>query len=135
MTDDDFQAQLERADDAFHAGDFASAAASYEAAAAARPSERRPWYNLGVACLHQGDRVGGVAAIGTDGTRVVGPNDAWYARAIAAFTRALELEPAYIPALVMRGHAWRNRLDDDKARADFTEAARLGDPHAATMLK
>jgi tetratricopeptide (TPR) repeat protein len=129
------QQLLERGDDAFHAGNFAAAVASYEAAAAALPRERRAWYNLGVACLHEGDRIGDVRALGADGRRVVSANDAWYVRAIDAFTRAHAIDPTDTPALVMRGHAWRNRLDEDKARADWTEAKRLGDPYAASLLQ
>lgn len=55
-------------------------------------------------------------------------------RAIEAFTRALAIEPTYTPALVMRGHASRNRLDTAAARADWLAAQRLGDPHAASLL-
>lgn len=109
--------------------------ASFEVAAAILPSERSPWYNLGVACLQEGDRVGGFHLDRDRGDmRVVSPNDRWYVRSIEAFTKSLELEPGYTPALVMRGHARRNRLELDLARADWTAAQKLGDPHAAGLL-
>lgn len=133
MTTDDAWDRYDRGCAEFHARAFAAAAASFEEAAAALPAERSPWYNLGVACLHEGDRIGGFAADAGD-LRVVSPNDRWYVRAIEAFTRALAIEPTYLSALVMRGHARRNRLDLEHARADWTEAQRLGDPHAARLL-
>lgn len=133
MTDDEAWAIYDRGCEQFGEGQLESAIASFESAAAALPSERSPWYNLGIACLRQGDRVGGIHMIG-DGLRVVSPNDRWYVRSIEAFTRALEIEPTYTPALVMRGHARSKRLDTELARADWTEAQRLGDPHAPRLL-
>lgn len=132
MTDDGWS-RYDHGCELFHAGRFAEAASSFEAAAAILPDERDPWYNLGIACLHEGDRIGGVHVDAGD-LRVVSPNDRWYLRAIEAFTCALQIEPSYVPALVMRGHALRNRLEVDLARADWTEAQRLGDPHAAKLL-
>ena len=130
---DDGWALYDRGCEEFQAGRFDDAAASFEAAAAVLPAERSPWFNLGVACLHAGDRMGGFHMRGDD-VRVVSPNDRWYVRSIEAFTRALLIEPGHTPALVMRGHAHRKRTDDDRARADWIEAERLGDPHAARLL-
>jgi tetratricopeptide (TPR) repeat protein len=133
MTIDDGWSQYDRGCELFRARKFAESASSFEASAAVLTNERDPWYNLGIACLHEGDRIGGLH-VETDGLRVVSPNDRWYIRAIEALTRALEIEPTYTPALVMRGHARRNRLDTDLARADWTAAQRMGDPHAAKLL-
>jgi tetratricopeptide (TPR) repeat protein len=99
------------------------------------PGERAAWYNLGVACLQKGDKVGGVAMLTTSGARAVSSNDVWYQRAISAFTRALEIEPTYTPALVMRAHTHANRLDEPRARADFIAADKLGDPVAMQALQ
>jgi len=133
MTDDEAWSAYDQGCEQFHGGELEAAAASFEAAAARLPNERSPWYNLGVTCLHLGDRIGGFHVDAGD-LRVVSPNDRWYVRAIAAFTRALEIEPTYTPALVMRGHARRKRLDTELARADWTTARQLGDPHAARLL-
>ena len=130
---DDGWTLYDRGCEEFHAGQFEEAAASFEAAAAMLPNERSPWFNLGVACLKAGDRMGGFHMRGDD-MRVVSPNDRWYVRSIEAFTRALAVEPSHTPALVMRGHAHRHRTDDALARADWTEAERLGDPHAPRLL-
>ncbi len=87
----------------FFSGNLPRAVSDFEAAARLMPNERDAFYNLGVSCLHQGDRVGGVHAVTTAGVHVVSPNDAWYRRAIEAFTRALELAPGDTKSLVMRG--------------------------------
>jgi Flp pilus assembly protein TadD len=133
MSNEDALALEDRGIDEFHAGDFARAADSFAAAAALAPDERGPHYNLGIACLKEGDRIGGFAIDAGD-VRVVSANDAWYRRAIDAFTRALAIEPTHQPSLVMRGHAHKKRLDDANARADWTAAETLGEPNAARLL-
>ncbi len=50
--------------------------------------------------------------------------------AIAAYTAALEREPAFVPALVNRGLAQLERKQHQLALADFEEAARLGQDEA-----
>jgi tetratricopeptide (TPR) repeat protein len=131
---DDGWALYNRGNVYFKLHDLDRAIASYDAASRVMPGEASPWYNLGIACLSYGDALGGVHIVATDGARVVSPNDTWYALAIDAFTRALALRPHDTPTLVMRGHAYRNRLDDARALADFTAAAELGDAKAAGML-
>ena len=125
---------FERGSDHFRAGELADAIAAYEEAIRHMPTESRAHFNLGIACLHMGDRIGGVAIEAADGTHARSANDAWYVRAIAAFTRAHELEPDHAPTLHMRGQAHRKRLDDASARADFVAADRLGDPYAKEYL-
>ena len=51
-------------------------------------------------------------------------------KAIADFTRALELDPSFITALLLRAKTWKRRFDFKMAIADYAEAIRLapGDP-------
>jgi len=46
-------------------------------------------------------------------------------RAIAEFTKAIELDPNYADAYGRRGAAYSNKKDDDRAIADFTKAIEL----------
>ncbi len=46
-------------------------------------------------------------------------------RAIADFTKAIELDPKYADAYSRRGAAYSNKKDDDRAIADFTKVIEL----------
>ena len=46
-------------------------------------------------------------------------------RAIAEFTKAIELDPKYADAYNRRGASYSNKKDDDRAVADFTKAIEL----------
>ena len=48
-----------------------------------------------------------------------------YESAIADFNRAIEIKPTYAAAYGLRGYAWSEKGDHDKAIADFSEAIRL----------
>ena len=49
-------------------------------------------------------------------------------RALAAFTKALQLDPNHLPAYFKRGNTYLDRADYDRAIADYTQALRL-DPN------
>jgi tetratricopeptide (TPR) repeat protein len=51
-----------------------------------------------------------------------------YDKAIAAYTKALRLDPNYVRAYIGRGITWDEMGEYDKAIADYTEAIRL-DPN------
>jgi tetratricopeptide (TPR) repeat protein len=48
-----------------------------------------------------------------------------YNRAIADFTKAIELDPTYVTAYSSRGLAWQKKSQYENAIADFTEVIRL----------
>jgi Flp pilus assembly protein TadD len=127
---------MAEADDCFSARDFEGAAEGYRRAAELDGSFVTAWYNLGVALLHSGDRAGGMAMLGADGTRVLGgPAHGFYQRAVEAFSRAVALDPKHNRALVMRAFTHFNMVDDVRGRADLEAAVALGDPVAARELE
>jgi len=48
-----------------------------------------------------------------------------YARAVTAYTCALDLDPAYVPAFVERGYAFAAQFDFERALADYNRALEL----------
>jgi len=90
---------------------FAEARLSYRHAAALVPDEARWPYLLGHATLRKGDRE----------------------RAAAAFARAAQLEPAYVPALIWLGQMQLDLGRNDEAQATFGRAVSQS-PNSATAL-
>lgn len=74
---------------------------------------------------------GGTAETG----RATGQEKANLDRAIRDFTEEIRLEPQRAYAYTLRGLAWGESGDDERAAADFRRAADLGDPDAAEELK
>jgi tetratricopeptide (TPR) repeat protein len=114
---DHFQAVLKRL------SQIAAAAAEPEAAAAAAPTQRAPqakadaqvlqsYLNRGMAYKQQGN----------------------YDRALAAFNKALQLDPRLAAGYIKRGNLYLDRNDLDRAIADYSAAIRIDPQNAAPYM-
>jgi Flp pilus assembly protein TadD len=89
------------------------AAEAFERATVADPTMWEAWHDLGVARSRAGD------------DRL----------AVAAFGKALELEPGHVPSLLARAESWRRLGKRGEARADYEAAIKLDEDDIATRLR